>query len=220
MHQQGQEASPLAEWTELENGCICCSAKNDMVKGVRGKRWRLQSFQHGRGRGFAHPCGSSRPALPAGRTQQAHPQPPSAARAAPAPAALESLMQQRDRFDYVLIETTGLANPGPVAAALWTDEQLESRQGGGASGRGGGGAAGAGRGSGLQPHGQTDRLHAGKQCLVDACRAGAQSRGLAASGGVWHTDSYAPLPNVGPPHRLLGPPRSACLPAACAWTAS
>lgn len=37
-------------------------------------------------------------------------------------------MQQRDRFDYVLIETTGLANPGPVAAALWTDEQLESRQ--------------------------------------------------------------------------------------------
>ncbi|KAL4424961.1 hypothetical protein ABPG77_002846 [Micractinium sp. CCAP 211/92] len=69
---EGQEASPLAEWTELENGCICCSAKNDMVK------------------------------------------------------ALESLMQQRDRFDYVLIETTGLANPGPVAAALWTDEQLES----------------------------------------------------------------------------------------------
>ena len=41
--------------------------------------------------------------------------------------ALESLLQQRSRFDYVLIETTGLANPGPVAAALWTDEQLESR---------------------------------------------------------------------------------------------
>ena len=73
---QGAEASPLAEWTELENGCICCSAKNDMVK------------------------------------------------------ALEALLQQRSRFDYVLIETTGLANPGPVAAALWTDEQLESRWGG------------------------------------------------------------------------------------------
>ncbi|PSC71484.1 COBW domain-containing 1-like [Micractinium conductrix] len=69
---EGRDAAPLAEWTELENGCICCSAKNDMVK------------------------------------------------------ALESLMQQRSRFDYVLIETTGLANPGPVAAALWTDEQLES----------------------------------------------------------------------------------------------
>ena len=51
---QGRDAAPLAEWTELENGCICCSAKNDMVK------------------------------------------------------ALESLMQQRSRFDYVLIETTGV----------------------------------------------------------------------------------------------------------------
>ena len=69
---QGTEAAPLAQWAELENGCICCSAKNDMVK------------------------------------------------------ALEALMQQRAAFDYVLIETTGLANPGPVAAALWTDEQLES----------------------------------------------------------------------------------------------
>lgn len=40
--------------------------------------------------------------------------------------ALESLMQQRSKFDYILIETTGLANPGPVAAALWTDAELES----------------------------------------------------------------------------------------------
>lgn len=55
--------------------------------------------------------------------------PPATAPSTPAQQvkALESLMQQRDRFDYVLIETTGLANPGPVAAALWTDEQLESR---------------------------------------------------------------------------------------------
>ena len=42
-------------------------------------------------------------------------------------AALEGLMQQRrDRFDYILIETTGLANPGPVATSLWTDAELES----------------------------------------------------------------------------------------------
>ena len=64
--------TPLADWRQLENGCICCSAKNDMVQ------------------------------------------------------ALESLMVQRDRFDYIIIETTGLANPGPVAAALWTDAELES----------------------------------------------------------------------------------------------
>lgn len=69
---QDQEAAPLTDWVELENGCICCSVKNEMVK------------------------------------------------------ALESLLQQRTRFDYIIIETTGLANPGPVAAALWTDEELES----------------------------------------------------------------------------------------------
>lgn len=40
--------------------------------------------------------------------------------------ALESLMIQQSVFDYILIETTGLANPGPVAAALWTDEELEA----------------------------------------------------------------------------------------------
>jgi G3E family GTPase len=40
--------------------------------------------------------------------------------------ALEALMMQRERFDYVIIETTGLANPGPVAAALWTDAAIES----------------------------------------------------------------------------------------------
>jgi G3E family GTPase len=68
----GQETSALADWVQLENGCICCSVKNDMVQ------------------------------------------------------ALEGLLLQRDRFDYVIIETTGLANPGPVAAALWTDAELES----------------------------------------------------------------------------------------------
>ncbi|KAK9813905.1 hypothetical protein WJX73_004240 [Symbiochloris irregularis] len=40
--------------------------------------------------------------------------------------ALETMMQHRSKFDSILIETTGLANPGPVAAALWTDEELES----------------------------------------------------------------------------------------------
>jgi G3E family GTPase len=40
--------------------------------------------------------------------------------------ALESLMLQQACFDYIIIETTGLANPGPVASALWTDEELEA----------------------------------------------------------------------------------------------
>ncbi|KAK9809219.1 hypothetical protein WJX72_011554 [[Myrmecia] bisecta] len=40
--------------------------------------------------------------------------------------ALEALMQKRNKFDYILVETTGLADPGPVASALWTDEEVES----------------------------------------------------------------------------------------------
>lgn len=42
--------------------------------------------------------------------------------------AIESLMARRahSQFEHILIETTGLADPGPVAAALWTDDQLEA----------------------------------------------------------------------------------------------
>lgn len=40
--------------------------------------------------------------------------------------ALEQLMERRDRFDHILLETTGLANPGPIASVLWIDDELES----------------------------------------------------------------------------------------------
>ncbi|XP_024377296.1 uncharacterized protein [Physcomitrium patens] len=40
--------------------------------------------------------------------------------------ALEQLLERREKFDHILLETTGLANPGPVAAVLWVDDQLES----------------------------------------------------------------------------------------------
>ncbi|KAH9329573.1 hypothetical protein KI387_001681 [Taxus chinensis] len=40
--------------------------------------------------------------------------------------ALEQLITQRHRFDYMLVETTGLANPGPVASLLWLDDELHS----------------------------------------------------------------------------------------------
>jgi len=39
---------------------------------------------------------------------------------------LERVMERRDRYDYVIVETTGMANPGPVATAFWQDEALES----------------------------------------------------------------------------------------------
>jgi G3E family GTPase len=37
---------------------------------------------------------------------------------------LNQLRKRRDRFDYILIETTGLADPGPVAQTFFIDEEL------------------------------------------------------------------------------------------------
>lgn len=40
--------------------------------------------------------------------------------------AVEYLVDRKDSFDYVLVETDGLARPGPVAAAFWVDDELDS----------------------------------------------------------------------------------------------
>ena len=40
---------------------------------------------------------------------------------------LGQLMRRRDKFDYVLIETTGLANPGPVAQTFFLDDELREQ---------------------------------------------------------------------------------------------
>ncbi|KAI9124896.1 hypothetical protein K1719_004223 [Acacia pycnantha] len=40
--------------------------------------------------------------------------------------ALEQLVERKERLDHILLETTGLANPAPLASVLWLDEQLES----------------------------------------------------------------------------------------------
>ncbi|CAH8491593.1 unnamed protein product [Dicrocoelium dendriticum] len=45
----------------------------------------------------------------------------------PGVKAIENLMQKRGDFDYILIETTGLADPGPIASIFWLDESLCSR---------------------------------------------------------------------------------------------
>lgn len=58
---------------EMNNGCICCTVRGDLIR------------------------------------------------------ILGSLMKRRDRFDYVMIETTGLADPGPVAQTFFVDDELKSR---------------------------------------------------------------------------------------------
>lgn len=40
---------------------------------------------------------------------------------------LGNLARRRDRFDYVLIETTGLADPGPVAQTFFVDQEVRER---------------------------------------------------------------------------------------------
>jgi G3E family GTPase len=41
-------------------------------------------------------------------------------------AAIESLMEKKGKFDYILLETTGLADPGNIAPMFWMDDALGS----------------------------------------------------------------------------------------------
>ena len=55
---------------EMNNGCICCTVRGDLIR------------------------------------------------------ILGNLMKRRDRFDHIMIETTGLADPGPVAQTFFMDDEL------------------------------------------------------------------------------------------------
>src|ERR687897_3746492 len=58
---------------EMNNGCICCTVRGDLIR------------------------------------------------------IIEGLMKRRDKFDYILIETTGLADPGPVAQTFFMDDEVQSK---------------------------------------------------------------------------------------------
>ena len=55
---------------EMNNGCICCTVRGDLIR------------------------------------------------------ILGNLMKRRDKFDHILVETTGLADPGPVAQTFFVDDEL------------------------------------------------------------------------------------------------
>jgi G3E family GTPase len=40
---------------------------------------------------------------------------------------LEALLEKRHDLDYILIEASGMANPGPIASVFWLDDALDSR---------------------------------------------------------------------------------------------
>lgn len=71
----GVDGSNLSGFFELNNGCICCTVKGDLV------------------------------------------------------TTLEQLILHKSKFDYILIETTGVANPGPIISELWTDDGENSEIG-------------------------------------------------------------------------------------------
>jgi G3E family GTPase len=58
---------------EMNNGCICCTVRGDLIR------------------------------------------------------ILEKLGQRRDRFDHILIETTGLADPGPVVQTFFMDDEMREQ---------------------------------------------------------------------------------------------
>jgi G3E family GTPase len=58
---------------EMNNGCICCTVRGDLIR------------------------------------------------------ILGNLMRRRDRFDQILIETTGLADPAPVAQTFFVDEEMKAQ---------------------------------------------------------------------------------------------
>ncbi|EGN98031.1 hypothetical protein SERLA73DRAFT_109353 [Serpula lacrymans var. lacrymans S7.3] len=41
-------------------------------------------------------------------------------------AAIEKLMERKGGFDHILLETTGLADPGPIASMFWQNEDFTS----------------------------------------------------------------------------------------------
>jgi G3E family GTPase len=58
---------------EMNNGCICCTVRGDLIR------------------------------------------------------ILGNLMKQRDKFDHILVETTGLADPAPVAQTFFVDDEISSQ---------------------------------------------------------------------------------------------
>jgi G3E family GTPase len=58
---------------EMNNGCICCTVRGDLIR------------------------------------------------------ILGNLMKRREKFDYILVETTGLADPGPVAQTFFVDDEMRAK---------------------------------------------------------------------------------------------
>ena len=94
----GQSGELYEEWLELRNGCLCCAVKYKTELGS-AKEQQNTSF---------HACVFVCLCRDVGVK------------------AIENLMEKKGKFDYILLETTGLADPGPIASMFWLDDELGS----------------------------------------------------------------------------------------------
>ncbi|KAK6913214.1 CobW/HypB/UreG, nucleotide-binding domain [Dillenia turbinata] len=90
----------IEEWVEQANGCICCSVQHSLVQALEQPASYHMTCLFSWGPVLANVV---RDRIPYTMMSQ---------------LALHSL-------DHILIETTGLANPAPLASVLWLDDQLE-----------------------------------------------------------------------------------------------
>ncbi|MBL6731120.1 MAG: GTP-binding protein [Bacteroidia bacterium] len=40
---------------------------------------------------------------------------------------LDQLLKRKDKLDYIIVETTGMANPAPVAQTFWVDDEIKDK---------------------------------------------------------------------------------------------
>ena len=103
----GENGAQYEEWLELRNGCLCCSVKCEPF---------LQTM----------PVATSSLCTVSQIRLTSHTHTHTLKRDAGV-KAIENMMERRGDFDYVVLETTGLADPGPIASIFWVDDELCSR---------------------------------------------------------------------------------------------
>lgn len=89
----GSQGQLFEEWLELKNGCLCCSVKSVNFKLCFSSLYFLRSS----GRDFVQHF-ILFVYLYFNRDNGVK--------------AIENLMKRKGKFDYILLETTGLADPG------------------------------------------------------------------------------------------------------------
>ena len=84
-------------WVELDNGCVCCTVKGSLIQTIE----KLMKMEKKKKNEFVGQTGSEE-----------------------VKEAKEDEEEETKAFDYILLETTGLANPGPICGELWVDDAL------------------------------------------------------------------------------------------------